>query len=88
MSNEYTYLGFTFVEQDEEREIGEDVRYDIYVDSPAGPDERDYVATALRSEVDPDAAPHWGIEVFTDPGTTHWFRSRIDAIRFIKEAIG
>lgn len=84
--NEYTYLGFTFVEQDDQ-EPGANVRYDIYVDSSSGPEERDYVATAEREELDPDGPPHWGIEVFTDPGTIRWFRSRIDAIKFIKEAI-
>jgi len=84
MSNEYTYLGFTFEEVSEKDDV---VRYDVYVDSSAGPEDRDLVATAYRSVVDPDAAPHWGIEVPTDP-RTHWFRSRIDAIKFIKETIG
>lgn len=89
MRDQFTYMGFTFVEQQDYAALpidGEDVVYDIFLTTPYGPG--DLVATARRDEVDPDAGPNWGIEVLTDPGTTHWFRNRLDAIKFIKENIG
>jgi len=76
MSEQYKYLGFTFVEG---RTIDSGrVEYEVYHGL-------DHVATVVRDERDPDGAPDWGIRESRDRIT--WYSSRLALITYLRETL-
>jgi hypothetical protein len=81
---QYQYLGYTFTEvpraNPEDRING---TVDYAIESGSGMP----LGVITRNQIDPDAAPEWGVSIYDEPNIIKWFSTRIKAIQYLKEAI-